>query len=261
MFSARPRFSVRRLAAASAFSAIALMLSVYPAAAQTTVVSFDPASSGIESTASNEGVLSYNLGYSFTVNAPITVTALGFFADPYYYDPANPYYNTLGSTSQAYAISHDVGIYTSTGTLLLSATVSQSDALVNNFRYASPSIGPNLTLLPNTSYIIAGVTGTYDPFYEDVQITDSNGAQQYGIVTPPEVTYGGSVSAVGNSLTGNSFQSSALSNPGLFGPNFQFNTLPASAAPEPGQWSVLALAALGLGTLIVRVRRRAAAAE
>ena len=269
MFSVRPRFSMRRLAAASAFSAIALMLTVHPAAAQTTVIGFAPGFSGGETSASlnlatsayNE-TASYNLGYTFSVSAPAIVTQLGFFADPYYYDPNNPHYSDQTASkngTEAYAQSHDVGIYNAAGTLLTFATVTQADPLTDFFRYAALSPASDLVLLPGQTYTVAGVTGADDPFFEDVQTTNASGNLQSGITPAPGFTYGGSVSAVGVSLADNGFQSSSQSDPGLFGPNFRFSPVIASAAPEPGQWSVLALAALGLGTLIVRVRRRQAA--
>ena len=100
----------------------------------------------------------YTIGYEFTVGtAPITLNALGVEDD-----------NASGSGyGDGLSNTHVVGIWSSAGTLLYSATVSSgtSAPLVNDFRYAL--LNSAVTLNANTSYYI----GTYfasggDTFYD-----------------------------------------------------------------------------------------------
>ena len=266
MFSARPRFSVRRLAAASAFSAIALMLSVYPAAAQTTVIGFGPGAIGAEDNATDTGASSYSLGFAFTANNASLITSLGYFNDPSF-DPAHPFgsvvLNPKPTGTYSYTSSHDVGLYQvipatslapETSLLLGSTTITSTSIADGDFLYNA--ITP-IALVAGNQYVIAGVTGGTDPYVYAVQ--DSMGNDAKTVASP--ITYTQDRYAVSGTLAYPTITDGS-SESGFFGPNFKItDTLPASAAPEPGQWSVLALAALGLGTLIVRVRRRAAAAE
>jgi hypothetical protein len=84
---------------------------------------------------------SWNLGWQFNLLAPIDVTALGF-----YDDGAN------GLTE-----SHAVGIFSSAGSLIVSATVQPGDPLSDWWRFAS--ISP--VLLPaGEGYRIAAITGS-----------------------------------------------------------------------------------------------------
>jgi hypothetical protein len=82
---------------------------------------------------------SYSLGFQFITNAPITVTALGFY--DYHKD--------------GLAASHDVGIYNSSGTLLVSTTVLTADPLISFFRFHT--IAP-YTLPAGQHYYIMAVT-------------------------------------------------------------------------------------------------------
>ena len=105
---------------------------------------------GFYADTSNFAVSNFNVGWSFTVNSPIVVTSLGYFDG-----------GSLGLNE-----SHNVGIYTSTGTLLTSATVAAGTAepLVastgtqpaNGFRYQAISA----YILAPGSYSIAGLVGT-----------------------------------------------------------------------------------------------------
>lgn len=107
----------RSLFAAAPLALLASFAPLSPVRAQTQAVTFAPGFTGIESSASTEGVDSYNLGFTFSVNAPVVVTQLGYFADPSYTPPtARP----AGSQEYQYATSHDVGLYNSSGLLLLS---------------------------------------------------------------------------------------------------------------------------------------------
>ena len=233
--------------------------------AQQTAVSFTPNYTGIEDTASLDFAdpttgaydekASYNLGWEFTVNAPITVTRLGFFADPSYYDPNNPSYNVLGSSSQAFAQSHAVGLYQvnpgapETGSLLFSANVTQNDTLTNSFRYALPTLAAGVssfTLMPG-SYVVAGVTGADDPFLEDVQAANAGSA----LVTAPGITFDENRVTSGSSLLSYPATTEPLTEPGYFGPNFQFQPVPEASTTL----SFALLLAMGLGSIALHSRR------
>ncbi len=83
---------------------------------------------------------SWAFGAVFTVNdAPITVTALG------YYDDA----------ADGFVSSHDLALYDMSGTPLAAITVTGVNPLVGHFRYAD--IEP-LRLSANTQYEVVGVS-------------------------------------------------------------------------------------------------------
>ena len=94
----------------------------------------------------------YTIGYEFTVgSSPITLNALGVEDD----------------ASAALMSQHAVDVWSSTGTLLYSATVASgtSGLLSNGFRYAM--LNSPITLSANTSYYIgAGFASGGDTFYD-----------------------------------------------------------------------------------------------
>lgn len=156
----------------------------------------------------------YSLGWEFTVNQPITVTALGLFdlGSVPNFDPS-----TYGLTE-----SHDVGIYNSTGTsLLVSGTVSPG--LSTNF-FCYTSVTP--TSLAVGDYVIAAVTGqdyyTIEPatFKESLGIT----FQQDRFILSSILAYPDQPEGI----------------TGDFGPNFQYEV----AVPEPGILVLLAISML-----------------
>jgi MYXO-CTERM domain-containing protein len=215
-----------------------------PAAAQTTVIGLAPTGSTAESNATTSGVSSYSLGFAFTANSAFSVTSLGYFYDPSFNPNADP---TVPYTS--FTSPHQVGLYTDSGTLLTSVDVTAQGTQDGFFLYQD--IAP-VTLSAGQHYVIAGVTGATDPYL----YTYDDGSGASGITVDPAITYDQNRYTVSNTLAyaGNTDPTLAS---GFFGPNFKIVPASASAAPEPGEWSVLAFAALGLGTLIVRVRRRA----
>ncbi len=226
--------SLRLVAPAALLLSISLLS---PVRAQTPAVSFAPGFTGFEDTAANEGVASYNLGFTFSVNAPVIVTQLGYFAD---------------TASGPYTTTHAVGLYSSTGALLLSGTVAQSDPLSGFFRYTAPSL-PAFVLLPGQGYILSGVTGADDPFFFGVQTQDGTAS---ALSTAPQINFGGAVSTVGSTLADNNFQADPNADPGIFGPNFQFTSL---SAPVPEASTLVSTGLLlTLGGLAVAVRRRKA---
>ena len=84
---------------------------------------------------------SYSQGFEFDALQPITVTALGIFDDG----------------MNGFAESHDVGIFSSSGTLLASTTVVSTNQLIGYFRYQQI---PPVDLPAASGYRVAAVTGT-----------------------------------------------------------------------------------------------------
>ncbi|MHB8636142.1 MAG: DUF4082 domain-containing protein [Fimbriimonadaceae bacterium] len=162
--------------------------------------------------------IGYSLGYEFTVgSSAITVTSLGYF------DPQL----TAG---------HAVGIFDTSGNLLLSGTVPTTAIDVNNFSYTSTLSG-SAALSANTSYVISAVSGTVDDytFNPSVFATDSD-------ITLVQSRY-----ALSSTLTfPNQTDSTVVQ--GYFGPNFTF--VRPSSTPEPFTMG------LGLAGVAIAARRR-----
>lgn len=162
-----------------------------------------------------------NVGWSFTLNTAMNVSSLGFY--------------DYGSDGLQTA--HAVGIFSSTGTLLTSATVplGTNAALTNGFRYVSI---PVYTLSPGTYIVDAAVTANNSDYFMGGATT---------VTTVPGITYLETRVGGGTGLVLPPSNSSAPAN-GFFGPNFQ-----VSPAPEPSTW---ALMGLGAGMLVLCVVRR-----
>lgn len=110
---------------------------------------------------------SWNFGTNFTVTKAVTVSALGYYADP----------------TNGFAHTHPVSLYSvvggfsgGTGTLLANATVTGSDTLIGNFRYATI---PTLTLLPG-NYQIDGVSNTDNYTWNDTGFSTSSQIEYVG---------------------------------------------------------------------------------
>jgi hypothetical protein len=177
------------------------------------------------------------LGWSFTTNANVTVDALG------YYD--------LGA--DGLSVSHAIGLFNSTGTLLTSTTVAPGivDPLIGSFRYAL--ITP-ITLAAGQTFTIGGTTDTIG----NPAGFDFWGFNVIGLTTDPSITIpagaGRFKPTVGNSLV---FPDLIGDSQVFAGPNFLI--APASAVPEPGSLALLATGALPLLGIAQRKRLHASA--
>jgi hypothetical protein len=153
---------------------------------------------------------SYSMGLQFSVSSPISVISLGFFD-----------YSGLTQT-------HDVGIYSSSGSLLTSATVDSSDGLIGHFRYKSLTTPYALSA---GNYVIAAVTGA-----------DYFTWQPVGYYTNSPVTFGTNRYLASSTLAypgdGDGDPPDGT-NPSYFGPNFQ-------ATPVPPTLVLLGSGLLGL---------------
>jgi hypothetical protein len=161
------------------------------------------------------------VGWTFTVGVePILANELGL-----YIEMVPP-----GSSQQ-------VGIFSSTGTLLSSATVSNCAPLSGpspDFCYTA--ISP-LLLDASTLYVIGA---TYKGSTGNIVFNPA------AINVHPAISYGEARFLVGSGLQ---FPSSVSSSQALFGPNFRFEPV-----PEPGTWALIGLGLISLG--LVRQRSR-----
>ncbi len=159
---------------------------------------------------SNNG--NWSLGWSFTVEQPVTVTALGFYDD----------------LQNGLTQPHDVAIYDAQQQIVVSGQVVPGDPLVSWWRWTQ--VQP-VVLDPGVQYEIVAVTGDENYAWEPT-----------GFVADPQVNYladayrtpAGGVLAYPNGSDGIV---------GYFGPNF----LLTNAIPAPG---ALLLLAPGLMTLV-----------
>jgi hypothetical protein len=188
---------------------------------------------------------SFSLGYSFNAATAIRVTSLGYFDSGL--PPRDFGQAPTTSPPDGFAESHQVGIYTSTGTLLVRGTVTAGTAapLVGQFRYTSdlfladgvtPVSGP-LVLSPGL-YRIAGVTGSENYMFL------SDPAQ---LESEPHVVMGQQYEIESSDLV---FPTTdiGLDRTGYFGPNLLIVPVPEPTTP-------LALAAVG-AAIWWRVRNR-----
>jgi hypothetical protein len=165
------------------------------------------------------------LGWVFTLSSPVTVTALGYF-------------DAKGSAGLA--DSYPVGIFNSTGALLVSATV--------------PS-GPPTSLLDGFSFIsVAPVVlgaGTYEiGAYASENSTDDFLFDVTGSSSVPQLTLGEPAETFGNALTEPAGLVPSVTQ-GYFGPDF----LVSQVVPEPSS-APFGLALVIFGWLVHIGRRR-----
>ena len=184
------------------------------------------------------------LGYSFTVNTPIDVTALGLY----------DYNGTQGAGS--FSSPHDVTIWNSSGTIVASAHMaawfqcagySGCDAWgPDGFRYKS--LGSPVLLNAGT-YIIGAQNGDSVSYYTDPFLAKA-GVYNNGAA----VTYGESLLNFSGPF--NEPNTHYNDDAGYFGPNFQFE----AAVPLPGSLALF-VSALGVIGMIVKQNKKRIASE
>jgi hypothetical protein len=201
-------------------AAVVLSLSPMTALAQTPALTFAtaPTSTG-----------SFVLGWQFTTNVAVTVSSLGYF----------------DNNNDGLVESHNVGIYNSVGTLLVSAIVPSGTAgtLVSGFRYTS--ISP-FVLASGQSFTIAGT---------NVNEVWAFGSGATGVVINPAINVPANSAVFAGSGGTLSFPTTKPNQPTGYqffaGPDFLIG---AATVPEPGSVALL----IGTATtgLLVTLRRR-----
>jgi hypothetical protein len=179
----------------------------------------------------------WDFGAIFTVTSTVTVSGLGYYADPNNGQVASNPVNLYSCNDPACA---------TTGTLLASAIVTNAFPLQDHFRYVT--IAP-LTLLPG-SYEVNGVS-----FEDNYTWNDA------GFATDPSITYVPN-SDVWEQIGTPDFLPAGTSTAlepvtdGFWGPDLFLGAPTFTAGvPEPGTLSLLVVGFVGLGL----IRRRKAA--
>jgi len=171
---------------------------------------------------------SWSLGWEFSTNTAINVSALGFYDATLSGGSVG-----LGNCSGC----GEVGIYDSTGTLLVSGLVNTSGTQVGDFFYVSV---PTTLLGAGQNYYVAAETGNADYTWNPTGFgVDSN------------INYINSAFTLSSTLV---FPSAIDSTTGYFGANFQ-ETAAVVATPEPSSLLLLAAGWLAAGVLMFFGRR------
>jgi hypothetical protein len=189
------------------FSVVALAVAAVGAHATIDAVDYLP---GVEATNGQ-----WSLGWEFTVGATnLNVIALGTFSDP-----TNPIQDT-----------HDVGIFTTGGTLLAMATVNPA-LYVQSGDFAYETLSTPLALTAGSTYVIAGETGTENYSYSG-SLTNS-----------VDVSWDEDLYLSSPTLAFPTFNDGAAAS--YFGPNFQYyqtSSTPSPAAVLPFMAGLIAAA-------------------
>ena len=195
---------------------VAVVLAVMPAAADTLAINF---SNTTGEPLSNPPM---TLGWAFEVNSPVNVTWMSFF----------------DSGQDGLVDSHPMGIWDSSGTMLVSATVDAGSTNPLHDKFRAFAVNPTL-LMPGAYRIGAlfasGIDSNMFPTFTT------------GFSTAPEITFIRSASAVGPTLT-NPAPTFFSMGPAYFGPNFEFQSV-----PEPGSLTLVGTVAV-LAALFYRKR-------
>lgn len=181
----------------------------------------------------------WDFAAAFTVNSTVTVSGLGYYADP-------TTGNVDGNPVALYQCA-DTACLT-TGTLLASTNVTNTYAIDGHFRYVT--IAP-ITLIAGDSYEVAGVSNSDDYTWDDPGFTvDSsisllNTSGQYSrweATGSPDF------------LTGSGYLDLG-SEDGYWGPNlFLGSSSGFTGTPEPATWMMMLVGIGGLGAAM-RARR------
>lgn len=204
-------------------SSTILALAISTAAASASTIALTSVTGGTLATSGTDQLY----GWTFNVLQPLQVTELGAF----------------DTGSDGFAVAHDVGIFSNaTQSLLVSATLSSGagGTLDNGFRYTT--VAPTLLGVGSYTIVLTMPQGNSDTQFINVT----------SFTTASEIQYVNSAFAGSSTLAfPNIFGSFA---PGMFGPNFQFDT--SAPVPEPATLSLLGLGLAGAGARRWRQRKQ-----
>jgi hypothetical protein len=166
-------------------------------------------------TGSETDLRPFTLGYEFTTSTNLTINALGYWVDG------------MGNA-------HGVGIWDTSGNLLVSTTVQTTDPVVGHFQWGSIA---NYSLSAGT-YVIGGeFLGNDDPFAYEAQ----------GVTSIPGYTWVTDLWSLGSGLNFPTVGSGGTyGDNGIFVADFSVGS---SAIPEPATCLLIAPVLLGLGAL------------
>ncbi|WP_254620931.1 PEPxxWA-CTERM sorting domain-containing protein [Sphingomonas sp. CL5.1] len=174
---------------------------------------------------------SWNFANSFTVLNAVTVSGLGWYADP----------NTGNVDANPVALYKcDTAGCLTTGTLLAQVTVDNTYALQGHFRFVTV---PELTLAPG-DYLISGVSDTNNYTWNDT-----------GFTVDPNIQYNDNRWFSTTSGAMPSFNTSVVNDvtDGYWGPNLFLGAATFAGVPEPATWAMMIL---GFGLVGASLRRR-----
>ena len=186
----------------------------------------------------------WDFATAFTVNSAVTVTGLGYFADP-------ATGNVDGNPVAFYQCAN--ASCTSTGTLLTSTTVTNAYPVVGHFRFVT--VAP-ITLTVGESYEVAGVSNadnyawndigyTVNPAISLVQGLSGQNSRWQALGTPDFLTTSGAADLG--------------SEDGFWGANVFFGTPTfTGTVPEPATWVMFILGFGAVGFMMRNARRRSA---
>jgi len=182
-----------------------------------------------------------NVGWQFTTNTALNVTSLGV------YDPAS------------YSSPITVGLFTTAGSLLVSAVVPANSNATGQFQYVS--LASPFALASGQAYIINAFIGSEHWLAPERASVSVNPAITIASVSSSWFTCCENVGFQfpGGSNTGATYHGNSVGDTRLFlGPNFEFTI--SGAVPEPSTWALLTLGFVGMGIMLHRRRRATCAA-
>jgi len=181
----------------------------------------------------------WDFATAFTVNTTVTVSGLGYYADPVTG-------NADGNPVAFYQCA-DVACLT-TGTLLASTTVTNIYPLTGHFRYVT--ITP-ITLVAGDSYEVAGVSNSDNYTWDDPGYAVN---PAISVLTTSGQSSRWLSSGSPGFLTGSPFLD-IPGEDGYWGPDVFLGTPTFTGSPEPATW-IMMLVGLGAVGGLARSRRR-----